>query len=85
LSKKKDAGALLYGDEVGEMHRHRAVIMRDQYPAFARGGSQDFWVWQPTYLGFVGGPEVHDRRAPLQGLYNCVIEIGVGLKLDLHW
>lgn len=84
MSKQKNTGALLGGDEVGEMHRHRVVIMRDQYPAFARGGSQYFRVWQPTYLGFVGGPEVHGRLAPLQGVYNCVIEIGVGLKLDLH-
>jgi hypothetical protein len=61
------------------------VIVRDQYPAFARRGSQYFWVWQPAYLGFVGGVEFNGRFAPLHGVDNGVIEIGVGLKLDLHW
>jgi hypothetical protein len=75
---------VLGGDEVGEMHRHRVVIVRDQYAACARRGSQYFRVWQPTDLGFVGGPECHGRLASLQGLNDGVIEVGVGLKLNLH-
>jgi hypothetical protein len=66
------------------MHRHCSVIVRDQYPAFARRGSQYFRVWQPADLGFVSSPEVKGRFAPLQGVDNGLIEIGVGLKLDLH-
>jgi hypothetical protein len=84
LSKKEDPWTLLGRNKNSEMHRHRVVIVRNQYPALACCYCQDFRVWKSTYLSLVGVLEVNGRFTPEQSGDNDLIEVCVSLKLDFH-
>lgn len=84
MGEKKDSGAMLCRNKSSEMHRHRVVIVRHQYPSLACCCRQDFRVWESAELCLIGGLEVNSRLTPEQGGDNGLIEVRVSLKLDLH-
>jgi len=85
LRKDEDAGAVLLGDEVGEVGRHRAAVVRDQKATFPGGKGQNLWVRQAANAGFIGGLKINSGLVTAQGLNDGLAEISVSLKLDLHW
>ncbi len=66
------------------MDRHRARVVRDQYPFFGRCQFEYSGIRKPSEPGFSGALEVYRRLAMVDAPNDCKVQIGIRKVSDTH-